>query len=129
MAGTGISVRMCSHSSTSTRRFPDSYTYLDPPYRINGNVVRSGPGWAVMCAADIARFGHLLATQGQWQGEQLIDPQWLRGHGGGNRSGVSGESTHFTALSQVTTDGIDHVHASAKASFIPEHIFTGPVQV
>ena len=110
-------------------QIPDSYTYLDPPYRINGHVVRSGPGWAVMCAAHIARFGHLLATQGQWQGEQLIDPQWLRGHGGGNRSGVSGESTHFTALSQVTTDGIDHVHASAKASFIPEHIFTGPVQV
>jgi CubicO group peptidase (beta-lactamase class C family) len=24
---------------------PDSYTYLDPPYEIDGNVVRSGPGW------------------------------------------------------------------------------------
>ena len=73
--------------------------------------------------------GHLLATQGQWQGEQLIDPQWLRGHGGGNRSGVSGESTHFTALSQVTTDGIDHVHASATTSFIPAEVIIGPVQV
>jgi CubicO group peptidase (beta-lactamase class C family) len=108
---------------------PDSYTYLDPPYRVNGHAVRSGPGWAVMCAADIARFGHLLATRGMWQSEQLIDPQWLRGHGGGNRSGVSGENTHYTALAQVTTEGVNHVHASARESFVPAELFTGPVQV
>ena len=80
---------------------PDSYTYLDPPYEIEGHPVRSGPGWVVISAFDLARFGHLLAVDGAWRGEQLIDPQWLRGHSGGNKSGVSGESRHFTALSVV----------------------------
>ena len=82
-----------------------------------------------MSASDLARFGHLVATGGIWKGQRVLAAEWLRGHGGGNRSGVSGESTHFTALSQVTTDGIDHVHASATTSFIPAEVIIGPVQV
>ena len=86
---------------------PGSYTYLDPPFDIDGIPVRSGPGWVVMSASDIARFGHLVATRGKWKDKQLVsDPHWLRGHGGGNGSGVSGESSRFTAMGVVTTAGI-----------------------
>ncbi len=108
---------------------PDSYTYLDPPYEIDGYAVRSAPGWVVISASDLARFGHLLATRGNWMGRQIIDPQWLRGHGGGNKSGVSGESSHYTAIGMVTTDGIGHVHSTARESFIPRELFLGPVRV
>ena len=58
-----------------------------------------------------------------------MDPEWLRGHGGGNRSGVSGESSHVTAMAMVTTEGIDHPHSNAGSSFLPEELFTGPVRV
>jgi CubicO group peptidase (beta-lactamase class C family) len=108
---------------------PDSYTYLDPPYEIDGAPVRSGPGWVVMSASDLARFGHLVATRGQWEGKQLIDRAWLRGHSGGNKSGVSGESAQFTAMGVVTTLGLDHPHATATESFLPEDLFVGPVDV
>ncbi len=108
---------------------PDSYTYLDPPYEINGHVVRSGPGWVVMSASDIARFGHLVATRGSWKGEPLLDPQWVRGHGGGNGCGVSGESKYYTAMGQVTAQGVNHPHSLARTSFLPEDLFTGPVKV
>lgn len=102
---------------------PDSYTYLDPPYEINGNPIRSGPGWVVINASDLARFGHLLATRGNWKGEQIVSPQWLRGHGGGNKSGVSGESGNYTALGVVTTSGIEHLHTTSRESFIPNELF------
>lgn len=107
---------------------PHSYTYLDPPYEIDGNVVRSGPGWVVISAADFARFGHLNATGGMWRGRRVLDPRWLRGHGGGNRSGVSGETRYGTALAVVTTDGIDHPHGMWPESFIPQDLFVGPVR-
>lgn len=106
----------------------DSYTYLDPPYEIGGAPVRSGPGWVVISASDLVRFGHLVATQGVWEDRQLIDPQWLRGHSGGNRSGVSGESRHYTAMAVVTTIGLDHLHSTVTESFLPEDVFVGPVR-
>ena len=106
---------------------PDSYTYLDPPYEINGNPVRSGPGWVVISASDLARFGHLNATQGNWNGEQIIDPAWLRGHSGGNASGASGESKYFTSMGVVTTEGFDHPHLTVTTSLLPEEVFVGPV--
>ena len=104
---------------------PDAYTYLDPPYEVNGNLVRSGPGWVVISASDLARFGHLNATKGSWKGEQIIDPKWLRGHGGGNESGVSGESGYFTAMGVVTTEGLGHPHSTATTSFLPDEVFVG----
>ena len=108
---------------------PDAYTYLDPPYEINGNIVRSGPGWVVISAADLARFGHLNATGGLWKGQQIIDPQWLRGHGGGNKSGTSGEDNYFTALGVVTTIGLpDYQHGVTKRSILPKELFVGPVK-
>lgn len=108
---------------------PDSYTYLDPPFEINGHVVRSGPGWAVISASDLARFGHLVATQGVWVGERLLGAEWLRGHGGGNRSGESGESKHFTAMGVVATEDLAHPHAVSKESFLLEDVFVGPIRV
>lgn len=107
---------------------PDSYTYLDPPYEIDGAPVRSGPGWVVISASDLTRFGHLVATQGWWEGRRLVDPRFLRGHGGGNRCGVSGESRHFTAMAVVTTVGLDHPHSTTADSFLPEDVFVGPVR-
>ena len=94
--------------------------FLDPPYEINGHVVRGGPGWVVMSASDLARFGHLVATQGVWMGQQLISPEWLRGHHGGDTHQVNGESTYYTAMGRVATQGIDHP--------LPEDLFVGPVK-
>ena len=93
--------------------------YIDPPYEINGHIVR-GPGWAVISASDMARFGHLIATQGVWKGEQLISPQWLRGHHGGDSYQVAGESAFYTAMGRVATLGIDHP--------LPAELFAGPVR-
>ncbi len=118
--------------------WPSAFNYLDTPHEINGHVVRSGPGWAVMTASDLARFGHLVATRGNWKGEQLLDPQWLRGHGGGNGSGVCGESRYYTAMAMITTQGIDHPYNSSagpisfmttRESFVPADLFAGPVRV
>jgi CubicO group peptidase (beta-lactamase class C family) len=116
-------------------RIPDAYTYLDPPYEIGGHPVRSGPGWVVISASDLARFGHLVATRGVWEGERLVDPAWLRGHGGGNQSGVNGESEHLTAVAAVATEmgpmsaeGLQFPHwcSLATTSFLPEELFVGP---
>ena len=107
---------------------PDAYTYLDPPYEIGGIPVRSAPGWVVISASDLARFGHLNATRGMWRGEQIIEAEWLRGHGGGNKSGASGESEYFTALGVVTTVGIEHQHSVEAGSFLPAAVFAGPVR-
>ena len=118
--------------------WPTMFNYLDPPFEINGHVVRSGPGWVVMNSSDLARLGHLVATQGSWKGEKLLDPQWLRGQGGGNGSGVCGEGRYYTAMGMVTTEGINHPYYSlagamsfltTRESFVPAEVFTGPVKV
>jgi CubicO group peptidase (beta-lactamase class C family) len=109
---------------------PDTYTYLDPPYELGGQPVRGGAGWVTISASDLARFGHLIATEGNWEGEQLADVEWLRGHGGGNGSGVSGESEHFTAMGVVTTEGLGKDpswHNTTISSFLPQELFIGPV--
>jgi CubicO group peptidase (beta-lactamase class C family) len=73
---------------------PDTYTYLDPPYQISGNIVRSGPGWVVLSASDLARFGHLNATRGIWKGERVINADWLRGlTAGATRAGPAASAS------------------------------------
>ena len=62
--------------------------FLDPPYKINQQVVRGGPGWVVMSPKDLARWGLLVATGGEWKGKRLISR--LQGHAGGNGSHVGG---------------------------------------
>ena len=110
--------------------WPSMFNYLDPPFEINGHVVRSGPGWVVITPLDFARFGHLVATRGNWKGEQLLDPQWLRGHGGGNGSGVCGESRYYTAMGKVSTEGIaPDWNSTVRESFVPRDVFVGPVKL
>ena len=92
-------------------------------------MVRSGPGWVIISASDLARFGHLVVAQGMWKGEQIIGHEWLRGHSGGNRSGISGKSTHYTAMGRVKTQGVRLAHSIEKSSFVPEELFIGPVSV
>ena len=74
-----------------------------------------------MSAGNLARFGYLIATHGIWNDERLVSSEWIRGHGGGNKSLVSGESDHYTAFAKVTTEGIDHP--------LPDELFAGPVRV
>ena len=107
---------------------PDSYTYLDPPYEINGHPVRSGPGWVVMSAKDLARFGLLVATGGNWKGEQLLAPGWVRTHSGGNRSGLHGESRRYTSMGRVATEGIAMRFSVDRESLISQDVFTGAVR-
>ena len=81
--------------------------FLDPPYEINGQIVRGGPGWVVMSARDLARFGLLVATGGVWKGKRLIsDTPLLTGHGGGNGSLMFGWNQSMFAWGQNTTQGI-----------------------
>jgi len=68
-------------------KMPGYGQFLDPPYEINGNIVRGGQ-WVEMSAKDLARFGLLVATGGYWKGKRLI--KTIRGHNGGNGSNVGG---------------------------------------
>jgi CubicO group peptidase (beta-lactamase class C family) len=108
---------------------PDSWGYLDPPYEINGHPVRSGPGWVVMSAKNLARYGLLVATGGNWKGEQLIAPGWVRTHSGGNGSGLHGENRHYTSMGRVAVEGINMRFSVDRESFIPQDIFQGPVKL
>ena len=116
--------RLLHEKNDLYRNMPGYGHFLDPPYEVNGHVVRGGPGWVVIGAKDLARFGHLVATGGMWRGKRLLGPQWVIGHGGGNGSGVAGERRHYTAFGIVTTDGIDY-----RDPFFPDEMFTGPVRV
>jgi len=63
---------------------PDYGLFVDPPYEINGHVVRTGGTGIVMSAKDLARYGLLVATGGQWKGKRLITN--VVDAGGGNGS-------------------------------------------
>jgi CubicO group peptidase (beta-lactamase class C family) len=80
--------------------------YLDPPYEINGHVVRGGPGWVLMSPRDLARFGLLVAARGIWNGKRLVSAEWTRSHAGGNRSWAGGSSITYVSIGKVTTDGL-----------------------
>ena len=95
--------------------------FIDPPYEVDGHIVRGGPGWIVISALDLARFGHLIATGGIWKGERLVGSEWLRGHHGADSNQVGGESTNFTTLARVAMLGIDHP--------LPDEVFAGPVKI
>lgn len=58
--------------------YPGYGSYLDPPWEFGGQVVRGGPGWVVINANDLARFGYLMLRNGHWKGRQLISETWMR---------------------------------------------------
>jgi CubicO group peptidase (beta-lactamase class C family) len=99
-------------------KMPGYGLYLDPPYTISGQTVRGGPGWVVMSAKDLARFGLLIATGGIWKGERLITgTNLLRAHSGGGGSNVNGVGgSIMVSWGKVTAEGINF-------SDIPLHLF------
>ena len=60
----------------------------------------------VISAEDLARFGLLVATGGIWEEERLIDSEWVRSHGGGNGSLMTGDADTYIACGVVTTEGL-----------------------
>jgi putative CocE/NonD family hydrolase len=85
--------------------FPGYGEYVDPPYTIGGHAVRGGPGWMVMSAEDLARFGLLVATGGVWNGRRLVGSQWLRGHAGLDIHVVAGDRDSLVSIAKINTKG------------------------
>ena len=88
--------------------------FIDPPYEVNGHVIRGGPGWVVMSPKDLARFGLLVATGGTWKGKRLISSEWVRGHAGGNGSLVAGDRDTYISVGVVCTKGLPSLAAFKK---------------
>jgi uncharacterized protein len=105
--------------------------YVDPPYEINGHVVRGAPGWIVMAPEDLARFGLLIATGGHWKGERLLDAQWLRGHAGLDIHVVAGDPETRISIAKISTQGFPfgrEVGTQGRFSF-PREWIAGPVEL
>ena len=73
-----------------------------------------------MSALDLARFGLLVSTGGVWKGERLVDSEWVRSHGGGNGSYMTGDPDTFVSFGMVTTAGLPPFEAFSK-------LVTGPI--
>jgi CubicO group peptidase (beta-lactamase class C family) len=84
---------------------PNYGEYVDPPYEINGHVVRGGPGWIVMSSSDMARVGLLIATGGVWKGKRLINSEWLRGHAGLDIHLLAGDPDTYVSIGKANTKG------------------------
>lgn len=103
--------------------------YVDPPYEINGHVVRGAPGWFVLSSQDLVRFGLLVATRGRWKGQQLVAPEWLQGHAGLDIHVVAGDPRTLVSIAKINTGGFrfgGEVGTSGKFAF-PPHLVAGPV--
>jgi CubicO group peptidase (beta-lactamase class C family) len=100
--------------------------YLDPPYTINGEPVLGGGGWVVMSAKDFARVGLLIATGGEWNGQQLISN--LGGNVGVSSNTVDGWGVvngkdGYFSFGKVTTGSFSDPTPNEMASWI-----IGPVK-
>ncbi len=80
--------------------------YADLPHEIGARPVRGGPGWVCMSAADLARFGLLVATGGLWKGQRLLGSEWLISKSGGNGSTIVGDRQTFIAGARVATENL-----------------------
>jgi CubicO group peptidase (beta-lactamase class C family) len=103
--------------------------YVGPPYKINGHVVRGTPGWIVMSAEDLARFGLLIATGGIGEHKRLIDPKWLRGHAGLDVHVVAGDPKTAVSIAKINTKNFPfgrRVGTTGEFSF-PQELIAGPV--
>lgn len=110
---------------------PNYGEYLGPPYEINGHVVRGGPGWVVMSAEDLARFGLLIATGGMWKGDRLIGRKWLHGHAGLDLHVVAGDPESTISIAKINTKDFPfgrNVGTQGHFSF-PKQLISGPVDL
>jgi hypothetical protein len=104
--------------------------YVDPPYEIDGHVVRGAPGWIVMNSEDLARFGLLIASGGVWRGKRLVGPQWLRGHAGLDVHVVAGDPETMVSIAKINTKNFPfgrEVGTQGRFSF-PKELIVGPVR-
>jgi CubicO group peptidase (beta-lactamase class C family) len=97
-------------------RMPDYGLFCDPPYKINGHVVRTGGTGVVMSAKDLARYGLLVATSGEWKGKRLITV--VVDAGGGNGSAARGYRGVIGSRGDVTT--------TMKGTKVPWDLFKDP---
>ena len=95
---------------------PDYGLFVDPPYKINGQVVRTGGTGVVMSAKDLARYGLLVATGGVWKSQQLISN--VVHAGGGNGSAARGYRGVIGSRGDVTT--------TIKYTKVPWELFESP---
>ena len=111
--------------------FPGYGDYVDPPYTINGHVVRGGPGWIVMSSEDLARFGLLIATRGMWKGRRLVPAEWLEGHGGMDVNVVAGDSQTFVSVAKIRTKNFPFAKQGEDVAHwrCPKELINGPVRV
>ena len=109
--------------------YPGYGDYVDPPYEINGHVVRGAPGWVVMSSQDLARFGLLIATGGVWKGKRLIGPEWVRGHAGLDVHVVAGDRETFVSIAKICTKDFPFgKDVSTEGTFaFPKDLIVGPV--
>ncbi|MHB0958704.1 MAG: serine hydrolase domain-containing protein [Pirellulaceae bacterium] len=109
--------------------FPGYGEYVDPPYEINGHVVRGAPGWFVISSEDLARFGLLVATGGRWKDKQLVAPGWLQGHAGLDIHVVAADPQTMVSIAKTNTGGFPFgVDVGTSGDFaFPAHLITGPV--
>ena len=108
--------------------FPGYGEYIDPPYEINGHVVRGAPGWFVISSEDLARFGLLVATRGRWRNRQLVGADWLQGHAGLDIHVVAGDTRTLVAIAKTNTGGFPFgVDVGTSGNFaFPANLITGP---
>lgn len=111
-------------------QFPGYGEYVDPPYEIKGHVVRGGPGWMKLSAEDLARFGHLIAMQGRWNGKRLLGPEWLRGHAGLDIHVVGGDPETQVVIAKINTKGFPWgAEIGTQGKFVfPKDLIVGPVR-
>lgn len=98
-------------------KMPEYGLFVDPPYKINGHVVRTGGTGIVMSAKDFARWGLLVATGGEWNGKRLISS--VVAAGGGNGSSARGYGGNVMgSRAEVTT--------TMKGINVPWKLFENP---
>jgi CubicO group peptidase (beta-lactamase class C family) len=109
--------------------FPNYGEYVDPPYEIDGHIVRGCPGWMRIGAEDLARFGLLIASGGVWKGKRLIGPEWLHGHAGLDIHVVAGDPETMVSIAKINTKNFPfgvEVGTQGKFTF-PKDLIVGPV--
>lgn len=69
---------------------------------LDGTTIRQGSGFVVLNALELARFGHLFLNEGAWDGEQLLNVDWVRA---ATQPQVSATTTLFETTAWID----DHV--------------------